>query len=88
MDDRSSSKFGAKSAPEEPEIDRQKVQPFGLSGVGVITSHPVGLVLIAGIILIALEAIPAARWFVAAAVAVGVAFGVCLWLYHRRKSYR
>jgi uncharacterized membrane protein len=62
------------------------VQPFGLSGVGVITSHPVGLVFVAGVVLITVEAIPAARWFVAAAVAIGIVFGISLWLYHRGKG--
>ena len=76
----------SKAQTSEPEIERQAVQPFGLSGVGVVTGHPVGLVLVAGVILITVEAIPASRWFVAAAVGAGIAFGGSLWLYHRNKG--
>jgi Co/Zn/Cd efflux system component len=87
MDSEPNSKLGMEATGEEPEVDRQKIQPFGLSGVGVITGHSVGLILIAGVILIAVEAIPAARWFVAAAVAIGILIGISLWLCHRRKNY-
>jgi len=87
MDSVPDSKLGMKAISEEPEIERQKLQPFGLSGVGVITGHPVGLILVAGVILITVEAIPAAWWFVAAAVAIGILIGISLWLYHRRKNY-
>jgi hypothetical protein len=65
------------------ESKTNAVQPFGRYGVGLLTGHPVGLVVAAGVALITMEAIPASRWFVAGSLVVGGAFGFFLWLHHR-----
>jgi len=59
------------------------VVPFGYNGAGLLTEHPVGLVVALGILAIGLEAMPEARWFFVGAVASGVACGFLLWLHHR-----
>ena len=64
-----------------PDID--SVKPFGRYGVGVITEHPAGLLVVAAVILVTLETVPESRWFIAAALATGGAFGFFLWLRHR-----
>jgi hypothetical protein len=63
--------------------DTDSVKPFGRYGVGVITEHPVGLLVIAAVILLTIETIPGARWFLAATLVAGTSFGFVLWLRHR-----
>jgi hypothetical protein len=65
------------------EKDIDSVKPFGRYGVGVITEHPAGLLVISAVVLLTLETIPESRWFLAAALIVGGAFGFFLWLQHR-----
>lgn len=60
-----------------------EVIPFGRFGAGLWTSHPVGFVVAAGIVLIALISLPEARQFLAGAVALGGVFGFALWMIHR-----
>ena len=69
------------TAAKERDID--SVKPFGRYGVGVITEHPAGLLVVAAVILVTLETVPESRWFIAAALATGGAFGFFLWLRHR-----
>jgi hypothetical protein len=68
---------------EDPILNETTVRPFGAGGVGIITGHPVGLVFAAGVVLIALIALPEARVFFVGSVAVGAVFGFFLWLVHR-----
>ncbi|MGB9242652.1 MAG: hypothetical protein WCC03_04810 [Candidatus Acidiferrales bacterium] len=65
------------------EKDIDSVKPFGRYGVGVITEHPAGLLVIAAVIFLTLETIPESRLFLVAALLVGCAFGFFLWLRHR-----
>lgn len=69
------------------DIDPTKVLPFGRYGAGLITEHPVGLVVAIGIVLLGLEAMPEARWFLGGSVALGAVIGFFLWLHHRTKSF-
>jgi hypothetical protein len=55
--------------------------------VGILTEHPVGLLVIAAVILIAVMKLPPAGVFLVASVVVGAPFGFFLWLYHRRKGF-
>jgi hypothetical protein len=71
------------TAPRDSEPDPTEVIPFGRYGAGFLTGHPVGLVIVLGVLLIGLVGIPEARWFIAGAVAVGSICGFFLWLYHR-----
>lgn len=67
-----------------PVLDQTTVRPQGSYGFGILTAHPVGLLVVAAVILIVVTGIPATRLFFVGSVAVGVIFGFCLWLYHRR----
>ena len=57
--------------------------PFGRGGAGLYTSHPVGLVVVVGVLLMGLFALPEARWFLASTVLLGSIWGFFLWLRHR-----
>lgn len=65
------------------EKDTDSVKPFGRHGVGVITEHPAGLLVIAAVILLTVETIPGSLWFLAATLIAGASFGFVLWLQHR-----
>ena len=69
--------------PSEPVLDETTVQPHGASGVGILTAHPVGLVISVGIILMVLISVPESRWFFVGSVVLGALFGFFLWLLHR-----
>ncbi len=65
------------------ELDPTEVRPFGASGVGLLTGHPVGLVVVAGVILMVMVQLPEARWFFGGSLLLGAAIGLVLWLRHR-----
>jgi hypothetical protein len=65
------------------EKDIDSVRPLGRYGVGVITEHPAGLLVIAAAIILTVETIPGALWFLAATLIAGASFGFVLWLQHR-----
>jgi hypothetical protein len=73
--------------PELSNIPHERgpdsVRPFGRYGTGVLNESPTGLLVVAAVILLTLEAIPESRWFLAAALVVGSAIGFVLWLRHR-----
>jgi hypothetical protein len=73
-------------APND-QIAPTTVIPFGRYGAGLITEHPVGILVTVGIILLGLEAMPEARWFLGGSVALGALIGFFLWLHHRTKSF-
>jgi hypothetical protein len=69
---------------DESVLDQATVRPQGSYGFGILTAHPVGLLVVAAVILIVVTGIPEARLFFVGSVAVGAVFGLFLWLYHRR----
>lgn len=71
------------SPPRSQEIDVHSVRPFGNGGVGVITGHPVGLVVAIGVVAIGLMALPPVRWFFLGSILLGGIAGFVLWLAHR-----
>jgi len=73
---RESDRYSSEPNPIEPI-------PFGRGAAGHYTSHPVGLVVAVGLLLIGLLALPEARWFLASAVLLGGIWGFFLWLRHR-----
>lgn len=55
--------------------------------MGLITGHPVGLVVAGGVILMAIFGIPGALPFFAGALALGGVIGFFLWLYNRNRGF-
>ena len=72
-----------KTAQHDSELDSTEVIPFGRYGAGILTGHPVGLVVVFGLLLMGLFGLPGARWFFAGALLLGGVFGFFLWLRHR-----
>jgi hypothetical protein len=76
-----------RSESNEPEADPDAVRPYGRFGVGTLTSHPVGLVVVVGVVLMAIFGIPGALPFFAGAIALGGVIGLFLWLYNRNRGF-
>jgi len=72
-----------KAAASNSEPDPNEVIPFGRYGVGLLTGHPVGLVVVLGLLLMGLVGLPESRWFLAGALLLGSIFGLFLWVRHR-----
>jgi hypothetical protein len=72
-----------KTAPHDSEPNPTEPIPFGRGGAGLYTSHPVGLVVVVGVLLMGLFALPDARWFLGGALLFGCVWGFFLWLRHR-----
>jgi hypothetical protein len=47
------------------------IVPYGKFGAGAWTSHPIGLVIVIGMLIVGLVGIPEWRWFFGATVLVG-----------------
>ena len=60
-----------------------EVVPFGRYGAGLWTGHPIGLVIVVGLLLMGFVGLPEARWFLALTVPLGGICGFFLWLHHR-----
>lgn len=69
--------------PHNAEPHPIKVMPFGQYGGGMLTGHPVGLIIVLGILVMGLIGIPEARPFFAASAVLGTVCGLLLWLRHR-----
>jgi hypothetical protein len=67
----------------EPEIDPTRVVPFGRQGAGLFTGHPVGLVVVIGLLFMGFVGLPGAHWFYGGALLLGGVWGFFLWLRHR-----
>jgi hypothetical protein len=48
----------AKRDLRESELDLNSVRPYGRHGVGTLTAHPVGLVVVLGVIIMAMMKLP------------------------------
>jgi hypothetical protein len=77
-------RLGARpSVSENAEPHPVQVLPFGRYGAGALTGHPIGLVIVVGILLMGLIGVPEARAFFAASAILGGVCGLLLWLVHR-----
>jgi hypothetical protein len=72
-----------KTTPNDSVSDPTEIIPFGRGGVGSLTGHPVGLVVVLGLFLMALLGLPESRWFLIGTLLLGGIFGFFLWLRHR-----
>ena len=76
---RSARELAVSNAEPQPNV----VLPFGRYGGGHFTGHPIGLVIVVGLLLMGLVGLPEARWFFSGSLALGCVFGFLLWLRHR-----
>lgn len=72
-----------KASPHNAEPNPNEVLPFGRYGGGLLTGHPIGLVIVLGLLLIGLLGLPEYRLFLLASLSVGGLIGFFLWLRHR-----
>jgi hypothetical protein len=60
-----------------------EVVPFGRYGGGLLTGHPIGLVIVIGLVVMGLIGLPEWRLFFLGSLVLGGLFGLLLWLRHR-----
>jgi hypothetical protein len=72
-----------KTTSHDPDLDPTQVGQIRGYGAGRFTGHPVGLVVVVGVLVMGLWALPEARWFLGSAVLLGGIWGFFLWLRHR-----
>ncbi len=71
--------FGEVVARANEDRHPLEVVPYGQYGAGLWTGHPIGLVVVAGLLVIGLIGIPAARLFFGSTVILGTLVGYILW---------
>ena len=81
---KSTSRRGAREVPRHnAEPHPNEVLPYGRYGGGLFTGHPIGLVIVIGLLFMGLVGIPEARWFLGGSLVLGGVVGFLLWLRHR-----
>jgi len=78
----------AHSRPRDSDPDINEVVPFGRSGFGLWTAHPIGLVIALGLIVMVSAGIPEAGWFFAGVAILGGLSGLLLWRYQTHQEPR
>ena len=71
--------FDAVVARNNEDCHPLEVVPYGRFGAGLWTGHPIGLLIVTGLVVIGLVGIPAWRWFFGASVILGSLVGYFLW---------
>ncbi len=71
--------FGEVVARANEDRHPLEVVPYGQYGAGLWTGHLIGLVVVAGLLVIGLIGIPAARLFFGSTVILGTLVGYILW---------
>jgi hypothetical protein len=79
LEHRASMKLGPHDLSPRPI----QIVPFGTYGAGVWTAHPIGLLIVVGLIFMGLIGLPEARWFFAGVFPLGGLCGYLLWRSHR-----
>lgn len=81
---RSIRRRGAREVPpHNAESNANEVLPYGRYGVGLLTGHPIGLVIVLGLLLMGLLGLPEYRLFFVGSLVLGGLLGLSLWLRHR-----
>lgn len=70
-------------APVNDDRHPMAIVPYGKFGAGLWTGHPIGLVIVIGMLVVGLVGIPEWRWFFGATVLVGSLVGYSLWRRHQ-----
>lgn len=71
--------LGVVVRPSKEDRHPLQVVPFGRFGAGLWTGHPIGLFIVAGLVLVGLIGIPEWRWFFGASLVFGGLYGYLLW---------
>lgn len=75
--------YGQVVPPTNEDRQSWEVVPYGKLGAGIWTGHPIGFVVVLGILIVGLVGIPEWRYFFAATVLVGSLIGYLLVRHHR-----
>lgn len=75
--------FGQVVPPTNEDRQAWEVVPYGKFGAGLWTGHPIGFVVVLGILIVGLVGIPEWRYFFGATVLVGSLVGYLLVRHHR-----
>ncbi len=66
-----------------PDPEPKHLVPFGPYGGGQWTAHPIGLLIVVGLLAMGFVSMPAIRWLLIVSAAGGAIFGFFLWLRQR-----
>src|SRR5215475_4418798 len=83
-----SNAFIAPPTPGTDEPQPKDVIPFGKYGGGGWAGHPIGLVIVVGVMLVGLIGLPPIRLFFLLASLIGALVGFFLWRRHRQKLFQ
>ena len=75
--------LGSRRKIRSREPESEHLVPQGQFGAGQWTGHPVGLLVVAAVLVMVLVGIPEARTFLVIALLFGAVLGWILWLRHR-----
>ena len=69
--------------PHNAEPNANEVLPHGRYGGGLLTGHPIGLVIVLGLLLMGWLGLPEYQLFFVGSLVLGGLVGFSLWLRHR-----
>jgi hypothetical protein len=75
--------YGQVVPPTNEDRPTWEVVPYGKFGAGLWTGHPIGFVVVLGILIVGLVGIPEWRYFFAPTVLAGSLVAYALWRHHQ-----